>query len=74
MEELSSYHSIPTDSQIFVQESKIATDILHYLTLCKSFVGVPDRAKRFIYCQYYKPYFKCKPALLTLLPCKCTFT
>ena len=29
---MSSYHSIPTDSQIFVQASKIATDFLHCLT------------------------------------------
>ena len=32
MEEMSSYHSIPTDSQIFVQASKIATDFFHCLT------------------------------------------
>ena len=33
MEEMSSYHSILTDSQIFVQASNIATDFLHCLTL-----------------------------------------
>ena len=32
MEEMSSYHSIPTSCQIFVQASKIATDFLHCLT------------------------------------------
>ena len=40
----------------------------------KSFVGVPDRPKRIIYCQHYKPYFKWKPALLTLVPCECTLS
>ncbi len=33
MEEMSSYHGIPTDSQNFVQASKIATDFLHCLKL-----------------------------------------
>ena len=115
MEEMSSYHSIPTSCQIIVQASKIATDLLHCLTLwispliflkpkydlmkdqqyklyawwglswakCsieltlwsdKSFVVVPDCPKRIIYCQHYKPKFKCTPALLTLVPCKCTFS
>ena len=33
MEEMSSYHSIPTSCQIFVQASNIATHFLHCLTL-----------------------------------------
>ena len=55
MEEMSTYHSIPTSCQIFVQASKIATDFLHCLTLWISPIISLKPKYDLMRDQHYKP-------------------